>query len=801
MDHLKPSHSLLFYSFFAFVNLMLSISAELDYLNQGWSISVERSDNVIVSPDRTFSAGFQSVGDNAYCFAVWFTHVKFTPVWMANRDYPVNGRRSALSLQKDGNVVLRDAARSTVWETGTTSASGVRLCLLDTGNLILHQTSTNNTLWQSFNFPTDTLLPTQQLRRDIKLIASRSQGNYSSGFYNFYFDNDNILRLLYNGPDISSIYWPNPAYVSWEVGRSMYNSSRTAVFDLSGRFRSSDSLRFFASDSGRGPKRRLTMDRDGNLRLYSLDEKKRTWTISWQAISNQCGINGICGPNSICVYEQSLRSCSCPPGFKSKDPTDLSQGCQPTFNLSCNPLESLFIPIPNTEFYGYDFNYTEGLTLQGCMNICLELCSCKAFMYKFDGIGQCYPKTMLLNGYQSSSFSGMMHIKLPRNRTISEGGRVRLETTHCNPEAHVELSRTYESKQENNSLKYILWFVVSIGGMELICIVMGWWYMYKNKGPSAAEKGFVIAATGFKRFSYAELKAATRNFNEVIGRGGGGVVYKGELPDERVVAVKRLEGVYQGEEEFLAEVSIIGRINHMNLIQVWGFCAERRHRLLVYEYMDRGSLAANLSAHVLDWKKRFEIAVGTAKGLAYLHEECLEWVLHCDVKPQNILLDAHYHPKVADFGLSKLRDRNSLNDSSFSRVRGTRGYMAPEWILNQPITSKVDVYSYGIVLLEAVTGRSSLGFNADNETIVNNEGRGKGFHNLVTWVRDIMCAADAREGRIQEIMDPMIDHTDDDLVKMELLVMVALHCVEEDRDARPTVRQVVEMLLHDENNS
>ncbi|KAJ8623735.1 hypothetical protein MRB53_032265 [Persea americana] len=610
MDHLKPFHSLLFYSFFAFVNLMLSISAELDYLNQGSSIPVERSDNIIVSPDRTFSAGFRSVGDNAYCFAVWFTHVNFTPVWIANRDYPVNGRRSALSLQKDGNVVLRDAARSTIWETGTTSASGVRLRLFNTGNLIL-QTSTNNTLWQSFNFPTDTLLPNQQFTKDMKLVASRSQGNYSSGFYYFFFDNDNLLRLLYNGPNISSTYWPDPTKVSWEVGRSTYNSSRTAVFDLSGSFQSSDSFILFASDSRIGPKRRLTMDHDGNLRLYSLDEKKGAWKISWQAISNQCSVNGLCGPNSICVYEQSLRRCSCPPGFKLKDPTDLSQGCQPTFNLSCDPLESMFIAVPNTEFFGYDFNYTERLTLQDCMNICLELCSCKAFLYIFDGSGRCFPKTMLLNGYQSLSFWGTMHIKVPRNGTISKGGRVRLETTpmSCNPEAHVELSRTYESKQENNSLKYILWFVVAIGGVELICIVMGWW------------------------------------------------------------------------------------------------------------------------------------------------------------------------------------------------VRGTRGYMAPEWILNQPITSKVDVYSYGIVLLEAVTGRSSVGFNVDNENNVNNEGRGKGFHNLVAWVRDIMCAADAREGRIQEIMDPMIDHTDDDLVKMELLVMVALNCVEEDRDARPTMRQVVEMLLRDENNS
>lgn len=145
--------------------------------------------------------------------------------------------------------------------------------------------------------------------------------------------------------------------------------------------------------------------------------------------------------------------------------------------------------------------------------------------------------------------------------------------------------------------------------------------------------------SGHRRYSFAELKRATWNFSEVIGRGGSGIVYRGRLPNNRVATLKRLEGGLQGEAEFLAEVSTIGRINHLNLIQIWGFCAERKHKLLVFRYIEHGSLTENLSSNSLDWEKQFEIAVGTAKGLAYLHEECLEWVLHCDVKPQNRLLE------------------------------------------------------------------------------------------------------------------------------------------------------------------
>jgi serine/threonine protein kinase len=288
------------------------------------------------------------------------------------------------------------------------------------------------------------------------------------------------------------------------------------------------------------------------------------------------------------------------------------------------------------------------------------------------------------------------------------------------------------------------------------------------------------------------LKQATKGFSQEIGRGAGGSVYKGVLSDNRIAAIKRLhEAQGESESEFLAEVSIIGRLNHMNLIGMWGYCAEGKHRLLVYEYMEKGTLANNLWSNELDWGKRYNIAMGTAKGLAYIHEECLEWILHCDIKPQNILVDSDYQPKVADFGLSKLLNRDGLDNSNFSRIRGTRGYMAPEWVFNLQITSKVDVYSYGIVVLEMITGKSPTTDIQIKEELCHER--------LVTWVRE-----NRRKGLevgcwVEQIVDPKLG-SNYDVKKMETLANVALDCVADDKDVRPTMSQVVERLLSDEHN-
>ena len=769
-------------------------SSTLDAMSKGTSLSIEKPE-VLISPNGVFFAGFYSVGDNAFCFAIWFSNSR-TVVWMANRDQPVNGKRSKLSLQKNGNILLTDAGKFTVWATNTVSLSSVQLSLYNTGNLVLRNLE-GVILWESFDFPTDTLLPQQPLTRNTKLVSSRSQTNYSSGFYELFYDNDNLLCLLFNGPDVSSIYWPDPWLVSWEAGRTSYNNSRIAVLNSLGNFSSSDDFNFMSNDYGAMIHRRLTLGYDGNIQLYSWEEERQTWVVSWQAIQRPCTIHGACGANSLCGYViGSSRKCSCLPGYKMKNSADWSYGCEPEFDISCNKNESDFLLLSHADFYGYDFGFFPNYTFDQCINLCLQACDCKAFQYNFHedtSSWNCYPKTLLLNGYHSSYFTGDIYLKLPKSKYDSYVNHAEQFSLVCSNEGTIELARTYVKSRVNGTVKFMLWFACGVGGLEVICIFVVWCLLLRTRKSSGADKqGYVIAATGFKIFTYAELKRATKGFTEEIGRGAWGAVYKGVLSDKRVAAIKRLNEANQGEGEFLAEVSIIGRINHKNLIEMWGYCANGKHRLLVYEYIEHGSLAENLSAGTLDWKKRFEIAQGTAKGLAYLHEDCLEWVLHCDVKPQNILLDSNYHPKVADFGLSRLQNKGVLPNSTFSKIRGTRGYMAPEWVFNLPITSKVDVYSYGIVVLEMVTGKGPTRSVHDIDEGVEMENE-----RLVTWVREKKNGKVANW--IEDIIDPIMVARCD-MGKMEILVQMALQCVEEDKDTRPTMSQVVEMLLHHEND-
>lgn len=794
------------YFFFLVFALIISplFSAAYSVLRGGSYLSVENQGDVLISPRGGFSAGFYPVGDNAYCFAIWFSipscSNNCTAVWMANRDFPVNGKRSELLLLKTGNLVLTDAGKTTVWSTDALP-NPVELRLRDTGNLVL-QNMEGDVLWQSFGSPTDTLLPLQPLTKHTQLVSSRSHTNFSSGFYRLIFDDKNLLRLLYEGPDeVSSVYWPYPWLKDWEGGRFPYNSSRIASLDSLGKFTSSDNFAFISSDYGVSLQRRLTLDFDGNARLYSREEGSATWVVTWQAKSQVCEIHGICGPNSTCSYNPlSGSKCSCLPGYKMKEIGDWSYGCEPEFDLSCsNHAEIDFIQLRHVEFYGNDGNFYPNVSLEMCKKLCLESCDCEGFQYRYIGdtiVPYCYPKMLLLNGQYTPSFGGDFYLKVPKtsllsgNQVASGSGLNICSSEHSKTWA---LNRVYARSPENGTLKFMLLFTYGLGGVEIVAILLVWCFLNKSqKDSNEATQNYHPAATGFKRFTYSELKKAAQNFSLEIGRGAGGIVYKGTLSDNRIAAIKRLNVANQGEAEFLAEISTIGKLNHMNLIEIWGYCAEGKHRLLVYQYMEHGSLSKNLSADTLDWQKRFEIALGTARGLAYLHEECLEWVLHCDVKPQNILLDSNYQPKVSDFGLSKLLSRGDLNHSSFSKIRGTRGYMAPEWLFNMPITSKVDVYSYGVVVLEMVTGKSAAAAGSDG---IETNGAIDEHKSLVKLAREEMIIANnGVTSWIKEIIDPKLKGNYDQ-AKMEALVSVALQCVEEDKDARPTMSTVVEKLL------
>ncbi|KAA8518954.1 hypothetical protein F0562_016272 [Nyssa sinensis] len=728
-----------------------------NHLQRGSSLSVEDDSDLITSPNNTFTCGFYGVGSNAYWFAIWFTNSRErTVVWMANRDKPVNGKGSSISLRRDGAMVLTDVDGSNVWETNTTSTDVERAELLETGNLVLKNPD-GNILWQSFDFPTDTLLPFQTFTKSKRLISALRDGSYVSGYYSLYFDSDNVLRLMYDGPEISSFYWPNLDLTLYANGRTNYNSSRIASLDEEGMFLSSDRLQFNASDMGFGIKRRLKMDYDGNLRLYSLNDSTGLWTISWEAMAQLCKVHGICGRNGICVHTPEAK-CSCPPGYEQSNASDWSEGCKPMFNRTCpNSQQVKFVQLLHTDYYGFDLNFSRPISLQACRELCLGDCRCEAFAYRLTGEAMCFTKSALFNGFSLPNFPASIYLKMPTSVQTSEFTILNGLNPTC--------------------------------GSSEIEIIVG---SPSMTGVSArVEDGYRAISSQFRRFSYAELKKATWNFKEELGRGGSGVVYKGVSADERVVAVKRLGAVFQAEEEFWAEVSTIGKINHMNLVRMWGFCSEGKHRLLVYEYVEIGSLDKHLfSTSILGWKERFKVAIGTAKGLAYLHHECLEWVIHCDVKPENILLDSEFEAKIADFGLAKLSKRGGPG-SEFSRIRGTKGYMAPEWALNLPITGKVDVFSYGVVLLEIVKGIRLSNWVMDDAEEQEAE--------LTRFIRVLKGKIRSREDSwIEDIVDPRL-RGEFSRNQAATLVEIGLSCVQEDRSKRPAMNSIVQALLECED--
>ncbi|BFG36271.1 hypothetical protein CerSpe_225450 [Prunus speciosa] len=785
--------------------LLLLFAATVDWseaglpsLRQGSSLKVEEENDFLVSPNGTFSSGFYKVGTNASCYSIWFTKsVNKTVVWMANRDKSVSGRGSKLTLQRNGNLVLTDGVGSTVWSTNTFSDAGLEAQLLETGNLVLINQS-KEILWQSFDSPTDTLLPSQKLVRNTTLVSMRSQGTYLSGFYNFKFGDSNVLYLVYNGPQFSSAYWPMPGVNVFDFGRKPYNSSRVAILDGVGEFISSDGLVFNASDYGFGPKRRLTLDYDGMLRLYSLDESTGLWEVSWLPDAvGVCLVHGSCGEYSLCTYKPQP-TCTCPYGFSLNDPSDKSKGCSPSFNLTLDANKLDFMELPNSDYYGFDLDtYAPRVSFEACRNACLYDSRCKGFGYALDGRGQCFPKSFLRNGFHIPSTFISIYIKIPKILMSTDEVLRKLKPYELNcSAAQVALQQSEPEVEKSNKtrfMEYLIGFLSSFAIIEAICIGLTWWCVFrKHAHEELLNMGYIVLSMVFKRFTYEELKKATNGFKHEVGKGGFGAVYKGVLDDERVVAVKRLDGILQGDAEFWAEVSVIGNINHRNLVKLWGFCADNEHKLLVYEYLENGSLDKILftSDGELGLEQRYNIALGTAKGLSYLHEECLEWVLHCDVKPQNILLDDHLEPKVADFGMSKLfKDIHGIRDidgMGFSKARGTRGYMAPEWMMNLKIDAKADVYSYGIVLLELLSGKSASILVAALAKEYNE------CNQLAQCVTEKI-----REEGLEEVLDPRL-LGELNKKKLETLMKVALLCVQDDRSARPAMSKVVELLLEND---
>ncbi|KAG0491796.1 hypothetical protein HPP92_004829 [Vanilla planifolia] len=490
-----------------------------------------------------------------------------------------------------------------------------------------------------------------------------------------------------------------------------------------------------------------------------------------QLCFDYCDYPQVCGPYGVCSDGQ----CSCF-GNASNGETNLfdsitwgqiNSGCSLVNAISCQSTgKKSLLALGNLSYFNY-IDETAAAIRQtneaSCKQACLANCSCKAALFKHENnvsLGDCYLPTELfsLKNTPSTEYSSSAYMKVQITQ---------------NPES---LSRTKSSKAK------IIILVTILGSLPFVSILV--WFIIKKRGknrtyPEIGGDDELDQVPGtLVRFSFDELQLITEGYKRKLGQGGFGSVFEGTLSNGIKVAVKKLEGVGQGKKEFLAEVETIGSIHHINLVDLVGFCAEKSHRLLVYEYMPKGSLDQWIftkeeeEAAPLDWQTRRMIILDIAKGLCYLHEECRHRIVHLDVKPQNILLDEKLNAKLADFGLSKLIDREQ--SEVMTRMRGTPGYLAPEW-LTSIITEKVDVYSFGVVVLEIICSRKNLDPSQPEEAV-----------HLIALLDRL-----TPEVMIPDVLKNNGSEDGEDVLKV---MKLAMWCLQSDSKKRPSMSTVVKVL-------
>ncbi|XP_027337520.1 cold-responsive protein kinase 1-like [Abrus precatorius] len=341
-------------------------------------------------------------------------------------------------------------------------------------------------------------------------------------------------------------------------------------------------------------------------------------------------------------------------------------------------------------------------------------------------------------------------------------------------------------KQDGSSKKgAIIGGVVGGVGLVVILLALFAWLRWYQK-PKRAPRGDILGATELKgpvTYRYKDLKSATKNFSDEnkLGEGGFGDVYKGTLKNGKVVAVKKLILGQSGkmDEQFESEVKLISNVHHRNLVRLLGCCSKGQERILVYEYMPNSSLDKFLFGEKngsLNWKQRYDIILGTARGLAYLHEDFHVCIIHRDIKPSNILLDDDLQPRIADFGLARLLPEDQSHLST--RFAGTLGYTAPEYAIHGQLSEKADTYSFGVVVLEIISGQKSseLRDDAEGEFLLQR-----------AWK--------LYEGDMHlELVDKTLNPDDYDAEEVKKIIEIALLCTQASAAARPTMSEIAILL-------
>uniref|UniRef100_A0A0E0HGH4 Receptor-like serine/threonine-protein kinase n=1 Tax=Oryza nivara TaxID=4536 RepID=A0A0E0HGH4_ORYNI len=752
-----------------------------------------------------FALGFFTPpGSNDTYVGVWYARVSpRTVVWVANRADPVPGpvdgnAGATLSVSRACELAVADANSTVVWSVSPATTGPCTARIRDDGNLVVTD-ERGRVAWQGFDHPTDTLLPGMRIGVDfaagnnMTLTAWKSPSDPSPSSVVVAMDTSGDPEVfLWNGPNKvwRSGPWDGmqftgvPDTITYKnFSFSFVNSAREVTYS------------FQVPDASIMSRLVLNSSGGGLVQRWTWVEAAGAWNLYWYAPKDQCDAVSPCGANGVCDTN-SLPVCSCLRGFAPRSPAawalrDGRDGCARETPLGCANGTDGFAVVrhakaPDTTAATVDYD----ADLQLCRRRCLGNCSCTAYananLSAPPGRRGCVMWTGELEDLRVyPAFGQDLYVRL----------------------AAADLDSTSKSKKKTH---IIIAVVVSICALAIILALTGM-YIWRTKKTKARRQGPSNWSGGLHSrelhsegnshgddldlplFDLETIASATNGFSadNKLGEGGFGPVYKGTLEDGQEIAVKTLSKTsVQGLDEFRNEVMLIAKLQHRNLVQLIGYSVCGQEKMLLYEFMENKSLDCFLfgtnrnlpmfsdksKSKLLDWQTRYHIIEGIARGLLYLHQDSRYRIIHRDLKTSNILLDKEMTPKISDFGMARMFGSDDTEINTV-RVVGTYGYMAPEYAMDGVFSVKSDVFSFGVIVLEIISGK-----------------RNRGVYSYSSHLNLLARAWSSwSEGNSLDLVDKTLNGSFNQEEVLKCL-KVGLLCVQENPDDRPLMSQVLLML-------
>ncbi|CAN6865425.1 unnamed protein product [Brassica oleracea] len=736
------------------------------------------------SPDGSYEFGFFSPNNtrNQYV-GVWFKNI--TPqvvVWVGNRDKPVTKTPANLTLSTNGSLVLLEGEeQDLIWSIGETfSSNELRGELLDNGNFVLVDAVSGRILWQSFEHLGDTMLPQSSVMYNVpnnnkRVLSSwKSPTDPSPGEF--------IAELTTQLPPQGFVmretrpYWRGGPWARERfTGTPEMDDSHISQFSVSQDAAAGTGFLTYSLQKNSNLSY-TTLTPEGSLKIRWHDGSG--WVTDFEAPVSSCDVYNTCGPYGLCVRSNPPK-CECLKGFIPRSDEEWNRrnwtgGCVRRTDLSCRVNSSVTTTTQGNGADVFDvvanvkppdfYEYLSLINAEECSQRCLGNCSCMAFSF-VDQIGCLVWYRELVDVMQFSAGGEVLSIRLASSEL---GG--------------------------SNRTKIIVASAVSVCVFMIMVLASYWFWRRRHKAkqngstPTTMETSEDAWKEELKQqdvyfFDMQTILAITDNFSieKKLGQGGFGPVYKGKLQDGKEIAIKRLSSSSgQGKQEFMNEIVLISKLQHRNLVRLMGCCIEGEEKLLIYEFLVNKSLNTFIFDSTkkleLDWPKRFEIIQGIACGLLYLHRDSCLRVVHRDLKVSNILLDEEMNPKISDFGLARMF-QGTQHQANTRRVVGTLGYMSPEYAWTGMFSEKSDIYAFGVLLLEIITGKRISSFT------IGEEGK-----SLLEYTWDCW-----RESGGADLLDQDISSSGSD-TEVARCVQIGLLCIQQQALDRPNIAQVMSML-------